>query len=215
MKTRLSGPVKLDWRLVANIAKDIAGKFESCGRVGNVKPVASKHVVFGRKTLRVSNQTDNFSDPISGFTQAMKGSDEVFVTLLTKKDLCLPKIAWQEAVFKFLAHEMTHAVDPGLLKVKRDDSDYDPREQYCRYANKPTEIAAFINTVKADLVTKIGREHKLISVPDNVTKNERLLYQSKTWRYLGGCYTPKIRKRFLKMVATNFEKTGDGWRVKD
>ena len=116
-----------------------------------------------------------------------------------------------------LAHELTHASDPGLTRPKKKQADAglsghhkDQKNTASEYYNRPHEVRASMQQIRRDLQTpqvvnelrRDAAQHAEDSdFPMPLRPQGLLDYYSARWRSHGGHFTEKNRRKVLTMVA--------------
>jgi hypothetical protein len=219
---RRVGAIKLDWQKVAEVVQELADKLEACGpeiygsrpgRKPNHAAIKRSFTLNGRRIMIFMVPTETVRRVEADATTMRIGGELVIdINVRANPNVCIDPA---KELFDTIAHEITHGLDPGIVarrekKRNRKPDGYDPAHNYCRYVNEPQEIAAYINTVRAEIMRRIE-----VLSPRHVSSYEDLLNESSMWRTMAHCYDEKTKKRFFRMLALNFELTKRGWRMRE
>ena len=117
-----------------------------------------------------------------------------------------------EKIRDVLSHELTHAVDPTIIKRSHREGsrkfETTKKRNYADYLNIKTEVTASIQQIGRDILDKRVTDKLIEQVKEHEADPtypapwdaEELLAMSRRWEMVGDYYTPANRKRVMKMV---------------
>ena len=134
------------------------------------------------------------------------GSRHDVVVLKPNANVCTDPHHWEIELRNILTHELTHVVDPGLVKSKARAPRGDER---CKYFGNRHEVTAFLAQMRDEL-TEFNKFMILEKLHRKgfLKKPEDLLPRSRLWAHLHPCLTPTQRKRYLRMAAQLWHEFG-------
>jgi hypothetical protein len=227
LETRRSGGIKVDWDLIHQAVSAIIDSFPKCGDPSARPPLRRPKAVGTTLPIDMKDGTRRsvqvVVDPKSGMGSIASGYNSTWksqfsgqrvdkITIEPNAELCAQKAVWSPELTKVLAHELTHAADPGVGKQKRlydfqkfRSGDPSPAE-VCKYYNDPGEVKAHINEARSEMRSWQFRESRNMLEERARERGIRLtpadtLKLTSTYRRVWKCLTKKNKRLFMKMAA--------------
>jgi len=123
-------------------------------------------------------------------------TDAITLAVPPASEGCGSRVAWTQVIAEIMAHELTHASDPGVVRRRPVATARRLAMTYCEDVQQPAEQTAHLNQIRyemeAFLMKLPGLQH--LGPAD-------LLKASRDWKTIEPCLTPRQRRRFLRMAA--------------
>lgn len=221
-----TGAVEIDLDAVTKLAEDLAAGYRPCGgeaerRLDYVAPTVQSCRRFDYREASTGRWRE--AAVCAGTEAAREGAPPVKseygeprdawepgeLNVYARERVCMSRRDWAHLLYVTIAHELTHAADPGLARERRPYIRAMQAKDFCAYATQPVELTARVGEAYAELRSWrvrypaiVARRHGFLERP------EQYLEHSTTYRELEPCLAPAQRRRFLRMAAAAWEHSG-------
>jgi len=221
----LGRPIPVPTIEIIKAARDAVDKFEACSRYGvkpgrmNLDPFYVRSPNGDMRVVYTSVRPDKMIGAPPD--RLIKGAyfrnpdkrDENARTIVIKAraDRCRPSHDWREALRSVLAHELAHAADPYVERLREHGQHNDRDAPYAEYVNRPQEVTARLAQVQHELHEPYTMKALRDACADGVLDSpEQILRHAQTWGRVRKHLQPEARRKFLRLAFDLWQQRNYG-----